>query len=110
MQFPRKLSHVPLDAADSVIPADAKNVSGTALPDARNGITKRVVFLCLALAVFFGYVIPIVDIKLYNTFLGSTNLPPGAIAVLLVLLLVVNPLLRLLHRHWAFARNELLTI
>lgn len=74
------------------------------------GITGRVVILCLMLAVFFGYVIPIIDIKLYNTFLGSTNLPPGAIAVLLVLLLVINPLLKLLHRRWAFRRNELLTI
>lgn len=75
-----------------------------------NGITRRVVLLSLALAFFFGYVIPIVDIKLFNTYLGSTHLPPGAIAVLLVLVLFVNPLLKLLHKKWAFSRNELLTV
>ncbi len=68
------------------------------------------VLLCLSLAVFFGYVIPIIDIKLFNTYLGSTHLPPGALAVILVLALFVNPLLKLLHRQWAFARNELLTV
>ena len=76
----------------------------------QSGITRRVVLLCLGLAVFFGYIIPIVDIKLFNTYLGSTHLPPGAIAVLLVLLLFVNPLLKLLNRRWAFSRNELLTV
>lgn len=91
-----------LDVADSA--------SAESEPEVSRGITARVVVLCLMLAVFFGYVIPIIDIKLYNSFLGSTNLPPGAIAVLLVLLLVVNPLLRLLRRQWAFARNELITI
>lgn len=49
--------------------------------------------LCLGLAVVFGYIIPIIDVKLSNTFLGAAHLPPGAIAVLLILLLVVNPLL-----------------
>jgi hypothetical protein len=74
------------------------------------GITRRVVLLCLGLAVFFGYVIPIVDVKLSNTFVGAQHLPPGAVGVLLVLLLVVNPLMRLLSKRFAFARNEILTV
>lgn len=79
--------------------------------DARaSGITRRVVLLCLGLAAFFGYVIPIVDVKLSNTFMGAQHLPPSAIGVLLVLLLVVNPLLRLLAKGLSFSRNEVLTV
>jgi len=69
-----------------------------------------VVLLCFALAVFFGWVIPVVDYKFFNTFLGATHLPPGAIAALLTMLLVVNPLLRLLSHKAAFDRNEVLTV
>jgi hypothetical protein len=73
-------------------------------------VTLRVAVLCLGLAAFFGYVIPIIDFKLFNTFLGATHLPPGAIAALLVLLLVVNPLLRLISKRLTFTRNETLTV
>jgi hypothetical protein len=62
------------------------------------GITFRAALLSLALAFFFGYLIPVVDMKMRNTFLGATHLPPGAIAVLLVLLLAINPLLSLVAR------------
>jgi hypothetical protein len=62
--------------------------------DARDrGVTGRVAALSIALAVVFGYIIPIIDVRLSNTFLGAAHLPPGAIAVLLILLLVINPLL-----------------
>ncbi len=54
--------------------------------------------LSLALAFFFGYMIPVVDMKMRNTFLGATHLPPGAVAVLLVLLLGINPLLKIMAR------------
>lgn len=74
------------------------------------GVTRRVVALCLGLAVAFGYVIPIIDVKLSNTFLGATHLPPGAIAVLLALLLVVNPLLGLVSKGARFSRNETLVV
>ena len=74
------------------------------------GVTKRVVILCLALAALFGYIMPIIDYKLFNTFLGGTHLPPGAIAALLVLLLVVNPALRVVSKGLAFTRNETLTV
>ncbi len=73
------------------------------------GVTRRVVLLCLALAFFFGYIISIIDVKLQNSFLGAQHLPAGAIAVLLVLLLY-NPLLRVVSKKLAFARNEMLTI
>ena len=36
--------------------------------------------------------------KMRNTFLGATHLPPGAVAVLVILLLTVNPLLTLIAR------------
>ena len=74
------------------------------------GVTLRVVILCLTLAVVFGYALPVIDYKLYNTFLGGSHLPAGAIGVLLALVLVVNPLLRLLRRKWALSRNEALTV
>jgi hypothetical protein len=73
------------------------------------GVTRRVVVLCLLLSAVFGYIIPIIDYKLFNTFLGGTHLPPGAIGVLLLLLLVVNPLLRVTKK-LAFTRNEMLTV
>lgn len=70
----------------------------------------RVVVLCLLLAAMFGYLLPVIDYKLYNTFLGATHLPPGAIGVLLLLVLVVNPLLRLISKKWAFSREKSLTV
>ncbi len=74
------------------------------------GVTPRVVAFCLALAFGCGYVIPVIDHKLGNTFLGAQHLPPGAIAVLLVFLLVINPVLRVLSQRSTFSRNELLTV
>jgi hypothetical protein len=67
----------------------------------RVGLSQRAVLLALGLSGLFGYLIPIIDMKMRNTFLGATHLPPGAIAVLLVLLLGVNPLL-----HWVEKRPE----
>ncbi|MDQ3815737.1 MAG: hypothetical protein M3347_17625, partial [Armatimonadota bacterium] len=89
-------------------PSSAATVSEH--PIAMHGVTPRVVLLCLALAAFFGYTIPVIDYKFFNTFLGATHLPPGAIAVLLVLLLIVNPLLGLLSRRLRFSRNEILVV
>jgi len=61
------------------------------------GVTGRVFALCVLLAVFFGWVIPLIDVKLGNTFLGAQHLAPGAVGTLLVLILIVNPLLRLVQ-------------
>ncbi|HEX8551991.1 MAG TPA: DUF6785 family protein [Abditibacteriaceae bacterium] len=74
------------------------------------GVTARVAVLCLALAALFGFLIPLIDFKLNNTFLGATHLPPGAIAALLVLLFAVNPMLRFVSKRLAFTRNESLTV
>ncbi len=96
---------MPVAAIRDVAARDAKAA------DARErGVTPRVAVLCLGLAAFFGYVIPVVDYKFSNTFLGATHLAPGAVAVLLALVLVVNPLLRLLRASWKFGRNEVLTV
>jgi hypothetical protein len=62
-----------------------------AVTPTRDGLTLRSVVLCLALAVGFGYLIPIIDMKMRNTFLGATHLPPGAVGVLLIVLLLINP-------------------
>jgi hypothetical protein len=82
----------------------------SAQPSRRSrGVTPRVVVLSLFLAALLGYVLPVVDYKLCNTFLGGAHLPPGAVGVLLVLLLVINPLLRLLSRN-GLSRAETLTV
>ncbi len=89
----------------------ASSASTSDLEETRSGgVTFRVVCLCLALAVFFGYIIPIIDVKVHNTFLGAAHLPPGAVAVLLFVLLVLNPLLKMVSRRFALARNEVLTV
>ncbi|BCM94397.1 hypothetical protein IAD21_06304 [Abditibacteriota bacterium] len=80
------------------------------LPVRARGVTLRVVVLSLVLAALLGYVLPVVDYKLGNTFLGGAHLPPGAVGVLLALVLVVNPLLRLLSRINGFSRPEALTV
>ena len=74
------------------------------------GVTPRVVALCLGLAVFFGYAIPVIDYKIFNTFLGATHLPSGALVALLILVLVVNTLMRLMSKKLAWSRNEALTV
>ena len=74
------------------------------------GISFRVIVICLALAFVLGYLLPVIDFKLLNTFLGGTHLPPGAIGALLILVLLVNPLVRTLSKRLAFTRNEALTV
>ena len=79
-------------------------------PAHERGVTPRVVLLSLLIAGFFAYIIPVVDYKFFNTFLGATHLPPGAVGALILLILVVNPLLRVLSKRLALARNEVLTV
>jgi hypothetical protein len=74
------------------------------------GVTRRVVVLAIFLAILFGYIIPYIDVYFSDTYLGAAHLPPGAIGALLILLLVINPLLKVLSKALAFRRNELLTI
>ena len=74
------------------------------------GLSFRVVVICIALAFVLGYLLPVIDFKLLNTFLGGTHLPPGAIGALLILVLLVNPLVRAISKRLAFTRNEALTV
>jgi len=90
---------------------EASGVIEYSKADARGrGVTFRVVVLSLLLAVVFGYALPVIDYKLNNTFLGGSHLPPGAVGVLLILVLVINPLLRTLSKGLALSRNEALTV
>lgn len=88
----------------------APSASATSAPELSRAITGRTVLVSLLLAAVFGYCIPVVDFKFSNTFLGAMHMPAGAIAVLLALLLVVNPLLNLLSARAGFSRNEVLTV
>ncbi len=81
-----------------------------ALESASPGVTARAVVLCLLLAAFFGYVVPLIDKKLSNSFLGATHLPAGALGALFVLVAVLNPLLGLLSKRAKFRRNECLVV
>ncbi len=74
------------------------------------GVTPRAVLLSLGLAAWFGYLVPVIDLQVRNTKLGAGHLPIGAIAVLLFLLLVVNPLLKLASARLALTRNEVLVV
>jgi hypothetical protein len=89
-------------------PAENTQENRSEMP--QRAVTVRVVVLSLLLAVLFGYIIPYIDVYFSDTFLGAAHLPPGAVGALLILLLVVNPLLKVLSHRWAFTRNELLTI
>ena len=82
----------------SVQPSSLNPLTPETIVEKPMGITLRAALLALGLAFFFGYIIPIIDMKMRNTFLGATHLPPGAIAVLVILLLTVNPLLTLISR------------
>lgn len=73
-------------------------------------ITVRCVLVGLLLSIVFSFIIPYVDVFLSDTFLGAQHLPPGAVFALLFLVLVVNPILKLIGRRLPFARVELLMI
>ena len=74
------------------------------------GVSLRAVVLSLLLAAWFGYIVPIIDLQTRNTKLGAGHFPVGSIAVLVALLVVVNPFLKLLSHRFAFSRNEILVV
>ncbi len=84
----------------------ANSISDTPSP----GVTTRAVILCLILALFFGYIVPLIDMKLSNSFLGATHFPAGALGALFVLVIVINPLLGLLSKRAKLRRNECLVV
>jgi len=87
--------------------AHAAATTGAAEP---GRISARCIAVGLLLSVVFSLIIPYVDVFLSNTFLGAQHLPPGAVFALLFLVLVVNPLLKLLSPRLPFSRVELLMI
>ena len=88
-----------------------KNVASDEVSVVENGgVTWRAVVLSLLCAAIFGYVIPIADYRFNNTFIGAAHMPPGAIAVLLFILLLLNPILRLFSKRALLTRNETLTV
>ncbi len=76
----------------------------------RGGVTARSIVVGLLLSVGLSVCIPYVDLFLSCTFMGGQHLPPGAVFLLLVLVLVINPLLRAVGKRAGFSRRELLTI
>ena len=86
----------------------AVQVEADRVPQGR--ITPRAVAIGLLLSIGFSFVIPYVDVYLSDTFLGAQHLPPGAVFALFFLLVVVNPLLRMVNRRWPLTRVELLLI
>jgi hypothetical protein len=100
-------------AAPSTAPHGAEQSTSAAPARAPRdaGVTLRVVFLSLALAAVFGVIIPFNDYKFGNTYLGAAHLPPGAVAALL-LVLVVHGVVKVLSRtsqRLLLSRNEVLT-
>lgn len=74
------------------------------------GVTVRVVLFSLFLAALFGYCIPIVDFQMSNTFLGAMHMPAAALATLMALTLIINPLLGRFSERAKFSRNEMLVV
>jgi hypothetical protein len=111
LPVPERSIHAVAVPSSEIAPARVAGTIEYSKDDARSrGVTFRVVVLSLLLAVLFGYALPVIDYKLNNTFLGGSHLPPGAIGVLLILVLIINPLLRLLSKGLALSRNEALTV
>ena len=102
MNNPAALPGEPLKAAPESLPQNPEMVAEQAAPH-QGGVTARVVLFSLLAAAFFGYINPIIDAKLANTFLGAQHLPPGAVGVLLVVLLIVNPFTRYAAARVAFS-------
>ena len=73
-------------------------------------VSRRALAIGVALSVLCGLLIPYLDHYVQGTFVGGQHLPPGAVFALIVLVLVVNPLLRLAKRKFQLTRRELLLI
>lgn len=77
---------------------------------AQAGFRLRALAVGFAFSVLCGLVIPYLDHYVQGTFVGGQHLPPGAVFALMVLVLVVNPLLRLVSGRFLFTRSELALI
>src|SRR5688500_7352198 len=102
MTNPATRSVEPVETAAETLPQNT-DVSASQAPSRQGGVTRRVVVFSLLTAFFFGFINPVIDAKLANTFLGAQHLPPGAVGVLLVVLLIVNPFTRYAAARVAFS-------
>ena len=73
-------------------------------------VTARALITGGVLSLACGLFVPYLDHYLGGTFLGAQHLPPGAIFVLMVMTLVVNPVLSRISPRFAYSRGELLVI
>jgi len=73
-------------------------------------VTVRSVTVGLLLSVGCGLIVPYMDHYMRGTFIGGQHLPPGAVFMLMMLVLIINPLLRLISRRLAFSQGELLVV
>lgn len=110
MQAPSRLEHDPPSASVTQTVIQPHREAPTRPSGRERGVTFRVVVISLILAAVLGYAIPVIDYKIFNTFLDAQHLPPGAVGALLILVLVVNPLLRLMSKRMGLSRNEALTV
>lgn len=94
----------PRSAVNSPVNTLPKSESGRAFLSWRAGV------LCFLFAAVLGTVIPIIDFKYNDTYLGSQHFSPGAIGALLLLVAGVNPVLRLVNKKWCLSRDELLVV
>jgi hypothetical protein len=76
----------------------------------RPPVRARALVIGFALSVLCGLLIPYLDHYVQGTFVGGQHLPPGAVFALLMLVLVVNPALRLISRRLILSRSELALI
>ncbi|MGQ9730207.1 MAG: DUF6785 family protein [Candidatus Zipacnadales bacterium] len=73
-------------------------------------VSCRALAIGFALSILCALIIPYLDHYVQGTFVGGQHLPPGAVFVLLVLILLVNPLLRFISPRLPLNRSELLLI
>jgi hypothetical protein len=73
-------------------------------------VSFRALAIGFVLSVLCGLLIPYLDHYVQGTFVGGQHLPPGAVFALLVLVLVANPILRLVSRRAPLTRAELVLI
>ncbi len=97
------------------MPEDARvrtqrDSSGQPSADAPLRLTGRAVLVSLLTAALVGFVFPYANLVIRGTRPANTSLPFGTIAVFFVLVALVNPALKLVRRHLALTRSELLVV
>ena len=73
-------------------------------------MTWRAFVIGLAAVALIAAVTPYNDFDRGNTFVTGNHFPPGAVAILVVLILVVNIGLKLIRRSWALRQSEMMLV